>query len=113
MLHSSGVIRRRVSQQCKVCVENTEVCEVCSNREGQSAIGYQLELRRASSECPNYGQIFIIWTLYSAAKYNRYVITDPLVFKTTAIDHSAIPQRRKSGHNLPDFGSPDFGVDCA
>src|SRR5260221_7419758 len=40
-----------------------------------------------------------MWGWNTAAKYNRYVITDPPVFKTTAIDHSAIPPRRNSGHN--------------
>jgi hypothetical protein len=32
-----------------------------------------------------------IWARNNPAKYNRYVITDPTRFKTTAIDHSAIP----------------------
>jgi hypothetical protein len=40
-----------------------------------------------------------MWGWNIAAKYNRYVITDPTVFKTTAIDRSAIPPRRQSGLN--------------
>jgi len=34
---------------------------------------------------------FVEYDTCGARRHNRYVITDPDVFKTTAIDHSAIP----------------------
>jgi hypothetical protein len=63
---------------------------VSQRREGDCAIGYRLELRRAS-ERQDCGQIFEMFGPSNAARYNRYVITDPTLFKTTAIDRSAIP----------------------
>jgi hypothetical protein len=76
-----------VSQQCE------KLAEFAANAEHKCAIGYQLELGSAS-ERGNYGQILKMAGPNNPAKYNRYVITDPPVFKTTAIDHSAIPPHR-------------------
>jgi ribosomal protein L34E len=63
--------------------------EILSNRGGEVAIGYQLELEKAS-RCGNCGQILKIWARNKPAKYNRYVITDPTSFQ----DH----RHRPLGH---------------
>jgi ribosomal protein L34E len=63
--------------------------EILSNRGGDVAIGYQLELEKAS-RCGNCGQILKIWTRNKPAKYNRYVITNPTRFQ----DH----RHRPLGH---------------
>jgi hypothetical protein len=52
-------------------------------------IGYQVKLGRRS-ERRSYGVILEMRARSTPAKYNRYVITDRNLFKTTAIDRSAI-----------------------
>ena len=88
-----SIASTQVTVKCHRGVRHARKTGPVSQRcEGDRAIGYQLELRRASKRV-DCGQILKTGARYNAAKYNRYVTTDPTVFKTTAIDHSAIPPR--------------------